>query len=159
MISLRYGVRLVRQRPGSLEAFEESMRCRSDHSETSSGSGIQSFAPGPFDIKFAVVVRIHQSIHPGAQFAQFHQVVAHCGFQRNVQGMRVGLQFGGHLRRDTCRPVDPGIAFGAGQSEDMGDGLSTIDQIALEPCQSHLVGLCLDDFIDGACLQKRGATG
>ncbi len=41
MIARRYGVRLVRQRPGSAEALLDSMRWRSDHSETvSSGSGV-----------------------------------------------------------------------------------------------------------------------
>jgi hypothetical protein len=40
MISRRYGVRSVRQRPGSDEARCESTRYRSAHSETvSSGSG------------------------------------------------------------------------------------------------------------------------
>ena len=42
MIAFRSGVRLVRQRPGSAEALLESIRWRSDHSETvSSGSGIK----------------------------------------------------------------------------------------------------------------------
>ena len=41
MIALRYGVRLVRQRPGSAEALLDSTRWRSDHSDTvSSGSGV-----------------------------------------------------------------------------------------------------------------------
>jgi hypothetical protein len=50
MIAFRYGVRLVRQRPGSAEALLDSIRWRSDHSDTeSSGSGSQPFAPGAFD--------------------------------------------------------------------------------------------------------------
>jgi hypothetical protein len=42
MIAFRYGVRLVRQRPGSADALLESIRWRSDHSDTvSSGSGVK----------------------------------------------------------------------------------------------------------------------
>jgi hypothetical protein len=42
MMAFRYGVRLVRQRPGSADALLESIRCRSDHSDTvSSGSGVK----------------------------------------------------------------------------------------------------------------------
>ena len=76
----------------------------------------------------------------------------------SITGMGIHFKFGGHLRRDACRPVEPGIAFGAGQSKHMGDGLRAINQITFEPRQPHLVGLCLDDLVDRARLQKRGAA-
>jgi hypothetical protein len=111
MMAFRYGVRLVRQRPGSEEALLDSIRCRSDHSDTvSSGSGVSPFAPRAFDLGSAFVIFL--SINPpGAQFAQFLRCSrtpppgrrASCGDRREL---------GCHLRRDARRPVEPGIALG-----------------------------------------------
>ena len=139
MISFRYGVRLVRQRPGSEEAFEDSMRCRSDHSDTdSSGSGTTPLPPGTFDVEGAFV--FFQFHHPpGPQFAEFDQVIAHGGFRGHVQFVGVDLQLGRHLRGDARRPVEPGIAFGARQPEDMGNRLRPIDQIPFELARAHLL--------------------
>jgi hypothetical protein len=53
--------------------------------------------------------------------------------------MSIDLELGRHLRRDACRPVEPRIAFGPGQSIDVGDGLRAIDQIAFESRQARSI--------------------
>jgi len=80
-------------------------------------------------------------------------VIAHGGFEGHVQFVGVDLQLGRHLRGNACRPVEPGIAFGASQPEDVGNRLCPVDQIALELRKAHFIGLRLDHFVDRPGLQ------
>ena len=72
--------------------------------------------------------------------------------------MGVNFQFRSHLGRNPGWPVEPSITLRAGQAKHMGDGLRTIDQVALELGEANLVGLRLNDFVDGPGLQQGGAT-
>ncbi|MDC6286540.1 transposase [Ralstonia pseudosolanacearum] len=68
--------------------------------------------------------------------------------------LRLAIPTVGHPRQ----PVQPRVALGARQREDMLDGLRAVHQFALEASQTHLVGLRLDHLVDAASLQQRRAA-
>jgi hypothetical protein len=95
---------------------------------------------------------------PWAHLAQFLQVLTHRCLQGDVHRVRIDAELGCHLCRDARGPVEPRIAFGSRQLENMGDGLRPIHQFALETGQAHLVGLRLDHLVDRARLEQGRAA-
>lgn len=70
----------------------------------------------------------------------------HGGLQRDVQGVGIDAELRRHLRRDARRPVEPGVALGAGQLEDVGDGLRPVDQFMFDDMNQGFFGIANFEF-------------
>ena len=80
------------------------------------------------------------------------------GFQQILHQMNVNPRFGRHLRGNSGGPGDPGIPFLAGELEDQGRGLRSLDDFFFQAVDLNARPLCLGEFMHGPGLSKAGAS-
>src|SRR5690606_9576978 len=123
MTARKYGVRAVRQRPGSAEVVG-STRCRSAHSDTVIGGSGRMPRRQASSASTSIVEL------PERRVGQMFEMLAHQPVERGEGGLRVRAGLGGDERRGALHPGHVGVALGPRPGEDGGFRRAGVDQLA-----------------------------